>query len=83
MPTAGKQILARLQELRVQTELRMLRDPRFRALCDDYGAAVDALEHWKRSSRAEAVQRVSEYQTLIADLEKEIFREIGCAPNGG
>jgi len=81
MPTAGRHILARLQELRVQTELRMLRDPKFRTLCDDYGAAVEALAHWKRSPRAEAAQRAGEYQILISDLEKEIFREIGLTTN--
>lgn len=76
MPTAGKHILARLHEARVEIELRMLRDPGFRTLCEDYGAAVEALEHWKRSPRRDAEQRAGEYQALILDLEKDILREL-------
>jgi hypothetical protein len=83
MPAAGRHILARLQELRTQTELRMLRDPKFRALCDDYGAAVGALEHWKQSTLPEAAHRVSEYRALTADLEEEILREIGGGLGNG
>jgi len=81
MPATGRHILERLQELRTETELRMLRDPEFRALCDDYGAAVSALEYWQRSSLPEATQRIGEYRALTADLEKEILREI-CDDRG-
>ena len=80
MPGAGRHILARLQDLKLRAELRMLRDPKFRGLCEDYGAAVDALEHWKQSPLTEASQRVTEYRALAADLEREILQDICCDP---
>jgi uncharacterized protein Yka (UPF0111/DUF47 family) len=82
MPSAGRHILARLHDLRIQIELRMLRDPSFRSLCEDYDAAVDALEHWKQSSSMEAAERTSEYESLADDLQKEILQEIGSASTG-
>ena len=38
----------------------MLRDPGFRTLCEDYGAAVEAREFWKHSSHGEAAERAGE-----------------------
>ena len=61
----------------------MLRDPSFRALCEDYGAAVEALEHWRQSPLGDAALRVGGYPALIADLEKDILREIRPSTDGG
>jgi hypothetical protein len=77
MPIAGKHILARLHELRVEIEQRMLRDPSFRSLCEDHGVAVQARGFWKQSARNDAAERAREYKALMIDLEKEILREIG------
>jgi hypothetical protein len=71
-----RHILRRLEELRAQIELACVRNVRFRATCEDYGEAVEALEHWKGSSAIEATERISEYSDLIAGLEDEILDEI-------
>ena len=69
-------ILMRLQEIRVQVEQRIMRAPRFRALCRDYGEAVDAEERLRHSQTPGALAHSEEYRTLIAELEAEILNEI-------
>lgn len=59
---------------------RMLIDPEFRSLCEDYGDALEALERWHASSddaRREA--RVAEFRSLANDLEAEILAALGDA----
>ena len=48
------------------------KDPDFRSLCEDYTACVDALRHWTESREPEAQARVTEYRTIIDELEDEI-----------
>jgi len=67
MLESSRHILARLHELRTRAELRILRDPQFRSLCQDYGAAVEAFEHWSRSSAPEASQRIADYRALVLE----------------
>ena len=53
-------------------DLLMTEDPEFLALCEDYDACVNALQHWAQSKAPEAEHRVIEYHTLIKELEEEI-----------
>jgi hypothetical protein len=46
------------------------RDPVFRSICDDYGEAQRALEHWETAGQV-APERVAEYRQIVADLEAE------------
>jgi len=50
----------------------MLQDPSFRAICEDYGAAVEALRRWEASGAAGSRARVDEFRQLVRDLEVEI-----------
>ena len=46
------------------------RDPDFRSICDDYGAAQRALEHWDAARQA-APERIAEYRQSLKELEAE------------
>jgi hypothetical protein len=46
------------------------RDPNFRSVCEDYGLAQRALEHWEAAGQA-APQRVAEYRQSLEELEAE------------
>jgi hypothetical protein len=47
-----------------------VRDPEFRAVCDDYGEVQRALEHWRATDRT-VVGRVAEYRRMLEELEAE------------
>ena len=51
-------------------------DTEFLALCEDYDACVKALRYWEQSKEPEAKSRVSEYRTLVRELEEEIRAEL-------
>jgi hypothetical protein len=53
-------------------DLLILEDPEFLTLCEDHDACVDALRYWAKSQAPEANSRVSEYDTLVQELEEEI-----------
>ena len=44
----------------------------FRSLCEDYAVCARALENWRASDAAVAVQRQKEYTEWLAELEQEI-----------
>jgi hypothetical protein len=44
----------------------------FRTICEDYRDCMHAFKYWSQSEKPEAAARVSEYRTLIVELEKEI-----------
>jgi hypothetical protein len=69
-------VIDRFQSLRVQIEEAVLRDTRFRSLCEDYGVAVEALGFWSQSSDARAPKMIVEYQNLRAELEREILSDL-------
>jgi hypothetical protein len=48
------------------------RDPDFRSICDDYGAAQRALEHWEAACQA-APERAAEFRQILEELEGEIL----------
>jgi hypothetical protein len=45
-------------------------DPNFRAICDDYAAALRALVYWQTTA-ASSPQKVAEYRQVAAELESE------------
>jgi hypothetical protein len=76
MPHSLDHVLGRFSELRVEIEKAALQDVRFRALCEDYGVAVEAFEFWSTSADARGPMMIDEYRRLLAELEVEIFAEI-------
>ena len=59
--------------------LLMAENPEFRAICEDYGDCVHALQFWGQSTAPEAETRVNEYRTLVEELEKEIVEALAAA----
>jgi hypothetical protein len=53
-------------------------DGEFLAMCEDYGACVNALRYWEQSKEPEAETRVNEYRTLIKELEEEITQALAA-----
>jgi hypothetical protein len=51
------------------------RDAEFRALCEDYGETLRALEHWQRVG-GPSDKRVDEYRELAKELEDEVLRRV-------
>ena len=48
-----------------------LKNSEFRSLCEDYAVCARALENWRASDAAVAVQRQKEYTEWLAELEQE------------
>ena len=55
-----------------------VRDPEFRAVCDDYGEVQRALEHWQATDQA-APRRVAEYRRMLEELEAEALTFLTAA----
>lgn len=72
-PDKLQHVLDRLPHQRRALRERMLRDPSFRAICADYGAAVEALSGWESSSEPEASLRAQEFRELVTELQAEIL----------
>jgi hypothetical protein len=73
-------ILGRFGELKSEVQQAALRDARFRALCEDYETAAEALEFWTSSTDPRRPQMIREYRDLMTELETEIF---GLVRGGG
>jgi hypothetical protein len=49
------------------------RDEEFRDLCEDYGEALSALQHWRQASSGPAQERVAEYHQLATELAERVL----------
>ncbi len=57
-------------------------DQAFRAICEDYYEAMQALRHWQ-SAGTSSGDRVEQYREMLNDLESEVLRIIeGVEKNG-
>ena len=64
--------LDRLPHLRQAIRERMMTDPEFRSMCDDYDDAIEGLSYWETSDDPKKPERVAEFRVLVAELEREI-----------
>jgi hypothetical protein len=81
MPARLTAALRRFASRSAQLEREILKNPDFRSLCEDYGEAVDALDHWSKSAHPLSGQRVAEYQHLALELEQEIESYLDGVPS--
>lgn len=58
-----------------------VRDPEFRAVCDDYGEVQHALEHWQVADQP-VPGRVAEYRRMLEELEAETLAFLGASRDG-
>jgi hypothetical protein len=56
-----------------------LRSEVFRAICEAYGMAVEALEQLEIRNLPEDVQRIQEYRVLVGELETDLKHELLAA----
>jgi hypothetical protein len=47
-----------------------MQDPNFREICEDYGEALRALEHWQKVDNS-AHKRAEDYDRFVTELEDE------------
>jgi hypothetical protein len=92
--TATEAAIRHLPERRELIEALFRRDPEFRSLCEDLGDAEAALARWALSTSAMRVERLVEYEALVAGLMSElraflekvairpVFRSSGNDPSG-
>jgi hypothetical protein len=64
------------------TGSRSLRDPEFRALCEDYALATASLAGFEARRDASERPEIAEYRTVLAELEAEILRCVLTARDG-
>jgi hypothetical protein len=57
-----------------------VRDPEFRAVCDDYREVQQALEHWQATDEP-VPGRVAEYRQVLAELEVEALTFLNVSGN--
>ena len=81
--TGLAQATARFPEAAARLRRLALADPGFRDLCEDYGLARESLARFE--ARPDAAQRpeVTEYRSIVAELEGEIDRFLREARQGG
>jgi hypothetical protein len=78
LPDKIGHVLERLPDHRHAILQRMMGDPEFRSLCEDYGDAFAALRRWEVSVDSHRAERVEEFARLLAELESEILAELGA-----
>jgi hypothetical protein len=71
-------VLDQLPEHRHLLRERMLVDPEFRSLCEDYGDAFEALLRWEVSTDSHRPARIEEFRRLLSELEAEILVELAA-----
>lgn len=72
----------RFAQIGARMEQEILKNPEFRSLCEDYGDAVEALQHWESGEDPLSQQKVLEYRELVEDLEEEIRDHLGSLSPG-
>lgn len=76
MSDKARHVVERFPDLTQAIKQCMADDRFFRALCEDYGEAVEVLRHWQRVSGLTDSERVIACRELVGDLEQEILLEL-------
>jgi hypothetical protein len=70
-------VLDQMPEYRYLIRERMRVNQEFLLLCEDFGEAFEALQHWKVSTDVRQAKRVEEFRGLVDDLAAEILAVLG------
>jgi hypothetical protein len=79
-----RSIVARFPQRELEIRRRCSHDAHFRSVCADYEEAAMALRYWQERAREgarESDQRVSEYASLLGELEAEILSQLDHPPS--
>lgn len=66
----GDLLVNRLPQHEFAIRRLSVRDPEFRAICDDYADVQRALEHWQARDPGDPA-RIAEYRRMLEELEAE------------
>jgi hypothetical protein len=69
-------VFERLPGHQLAIRQRMIADPSFRSLCEDFDEAYEALKRWQTSADTNRTARVTEFTLLLHELEQDILREL-------
>ena len=69
-----RHVMSRYPQSAANIRRLLLRDQKFREICDDYEAAQEAVERWSHSSDRDANLRTAEFEKVSGELEGEIER---------
>jgi len=81
--TGLAQAAARFPAAAARLRRLALADPGFRELCEEYGLARQSLARFEALPDAAARPEVTDYRSVIAELEGEIDRSLREARPGG
>ena len=76
-------LAARYPYLELNIRRLCCRDVKFKAVCEDYEEAADALRHWQGvagEGDAKVGEKVGEYEEFLAELEVEILSYLNPQP---
>ncbi len=69
-------ILARFPAFKDLILQQIAENARLRSLCADYGEALAAQTAWEKTSTPQANLYVRDYRRLVAELERDLLREL-------
>lgn len=76
MSDKARHAVERFPDLMQAIKQCMADDRFFRTLCEDYGEAVEALQHWQEVNGSMDSERVNACRELVGELEQEILLEL-------
>ncbi len=76
IPSSVFFVMKKFPEDRAVIQRLFKSDDEFLMLCDDYWRCKEALVYWNMSTSDHAPLRISEYQSLLKELENEIMRTV-------
>lgn len=66
-----EQLILQLPEWQTQIEQRVVKDPAFREICQDYHEIKRAIADWQQRASPYADRWIQDYETLLQELEAE------------
>lgn len=69
-------LVVRFPQRELEIRRHCTRDAHFRAICGDYEEAASALRRWQMTA-GEGDPRITDYRSLLAELEVEILTRLG------
>lgn len=72
MPRPASHVVARFPDHELTIERLTRLSERFRDICEDYAAGVEALGRWEQGRHPEREARIAELRASLAELEDEI-----------
>lgn len=76
MSSQTRYIFQHYPEKKAQIWRLLLKYPKFRSLCSDYGKCIEAKKYWDQSKDPKAKIKAEDYRYLSKALEKELLQAL-------